>query len=54
MPIHKYHKSIDKQFCYWRVFISKTVFPLYFSINVLLLLFGVIIKYKDCILIGGN
>ena len=30
MPIHKYSKNIDKQFCYWRVFISKTVFSLYF------------------------
>jgi len=54
MPIQKYTKNIDKQFCFWRVFISKTVFPLYFSISVFLLLFGLIIEYKDCLILGGN
>lgn len=38
--------------CYCKVFWSKTIAGLYCTISVLLLLLGVILKYKDCIMIN--
>jgi len=46
MPIHKYTKKIDKQFSFCNVFFSKTIFFLYFSIIMILLLVGFFILYK--------
>jgi len=47
MPIQKYTKKIDKQFSFCNVFFSKTIFSLYFSIIIVLLLVGFSILYKD-------
>jgi len=47
MPIHKYTKKIDKQFSFCNAFFSKTIFSLYFSIIVVLLLVGVSILFTD-------
>jgi len=49
MPIHKYDKSIDKQYSYWNVLFSKTIVWLYVSIIIFLLIIGFIIKFKDCL-----
>ena len=50
MPIHKYTKKIDNQFSFWNVFISKTIFWLYFSI-IFIIIFTIIaigvIKYIE-------
>lgn len=49
MPIHKYDKSVDKQYSYWNVLFSKTIAWLYVSIIIFLLIIGFIIKFKDCL-----
>ncbi|MDR0206769.1 MAG: hypothetical protein LBI45_05890 [Bacteroidales bacterium] len=43
MPIHKYTKKIDKQFSYCNVFFSKTIFWLYFSIILFLVIIGFVL-----------
>ena len=50
MPIQKYTKEIDIQYSYWNVFFSPTIKWLYFSITLLLLIIGIILIYKDCLL----
>ena len=50
MPIQKYTKEIDKQFSYWNVFFSPTIKWLYFSVILFLLLIGLILTYKDCLI----
>ena len=44
MPIHKYTKRIDKQFSYCNVFFSKTIFWLYFSVLLFLVIIGFVLK----------
>ena len=51
MPIQKYTKKIDKQYSYFCVFVSKTIISLYLTLVILLLVSGLILKYKDCIII---
>ncbi len=48
MPITKF-KGGD--YCYWKVFISKTQFGLYGVLVILLTVFGVLVKFKDCSII---
>ena len=44
MPAHKYTKKIDKQFSFFNVFFSKTIFWLYFSIILFLVIIGFVLK----------
>jgi len=46
MPIHKYTKTIDKQFSYCNVFFSKTIIWLYFSVILFLAVTGLLLKYS--------
>ena len=46
MPIHKYTKKIDKQFSYINVFCSKTIFWMYFSVILFLIIIGFVLKYS--------
>jgi len=48
MPIYEYTKKVDKQFSFFDVFFSVTIWPLYCGIIVVLLLTGLFIKYKNC------
>lgn len=48
MPIDNYKGGF---YCYFRSLFSKTVGLLYGSIGILLLIAGLIIKYKDCLII---
>ncbi len=48
MPIQNYTSC---KCCYWSVFFSKTIGWLYGIIIVLLIIGGLILKYKDCIII---
>jgi len=50
MPIQKYTKKIDKQYSFCYVFFSETIILLYFSIIIILVLLGLAIVYKDCII----
>ena len=50
MPIQKYNKSIDKQYSYWNVLLSKTIAWLYISIIVFLFTITILTEFKDCIL----
>lgn len=50
MPIQKYNKKIDKQYSYWNVFFSPTIAWLYSSIIIFLIIIGVLLKFKDCLL----
>jgi len=50
MPIKEYTKNIDKKYKYCNVFFSKTIFPLYFSIMIFLLLLGFFLKYKEILI----
>jgi hypothetical protein len=45
MPIQKFQGG---QYCFWTVFFSKTIVWLYGTIVLLLLLAGLILKFKDC------
>ncbi|MDR0613447.1 MAG: hypothetical protein LBG45_08250 [Dysgonamonadaceae bacterium] len=51
MPIQKFHGG---QYGFWKVFFSKTIAWLYGTIVFLLLLVGVILKFKDCITFNCN
>jgi len=48
MPIQKFKGG---QYCFCKVFISKTIIWLYGTIVFLLLIGGLILKFKDCIII---
>jgi len=50
MPIQKYTAKIDRQFSYWNVFFSKTIKWLYLSVIFFLLVIGILLKFKDCII----
>lgn len=50
MPIQKYTKKEDKQFSYWIVFGSRTIIWLYLSIIIFLIVIGILIQFKDCLL----
>jgi hypothetical protein len=50
MPIQKYTRNKDKQYCFWSVFLSRTILPLYIGIVMSLLLGGLFIINKDCLL----
>jgi hypothetical protein len=52
MPIQKYTKEIGKQYSFLNVFFSKTIAWLYGTIAFLLLIGGLILKFKDCIFIN--
>ena len=47
MPIQKYTGKIHKQYSYWNVFISPTIFWLYFSVIALLIISGFLLC-ADC------
>jgi hypothetical protein len=49
MPIQKF---VGGQYCFCEVFWSKTIAWLYGTITVLLLFGGLILKFKDCIIIN--
>ncbi|MDR0560014.1 MAG: hypothetical protein LBG92_07565 [Prevotellaceae bacterium] len=49
MPIQKFQ---GEQYCFCKVFFSKTIAWLYGSIIFLLLIAGLILKFKDCITIN--
>jgi len=48
MPIWEYTKKKDIKFSFWKVFLSPTVYWLYFSIIFLLVVIGLFVMYKDC------
>lgn len=50
MPIQKYTKKIDKQFSYSNVFFSKTILWLYLSIIIFLIIIGILLIYKSCLI----
>jgi hypothetical protein len=50
IPIEKYTKEIDKQFSFWNVFLSKTIMWLYLSMIVFLVIIGVLLNFKDCLI----
>ena len=47
MPIQKYTRKIHKQYSYWNVLISPTIFWLYFSVIALLIISGFLLCF-DC------
>jgi len=51
MPIQKFQ---GRQYCFCKVFFSKTIVWLYGTILFLLLFGGLILKFKDCITINYN
>lgn len=51
MPIHKFQGG---QYCFCKVFFSKTIACLYGTIVFLLLIGGLILKLKDCLTINCN
>ena len=49
MPIHKYTKTIDKQYSYWNVFWSPTIKWFYLTTFLIFLITGLLIQFKDCL-----
>jgi len=47
MPTHKYTKTVNKQYSFFNVFLSKTILLLYASIIAILLLILLYMKYKS-------
>jgi len=51
MPIDKYTKKVDRQYSYCNILFSKTM-TIYWTVAFLLLFAGLILKFKDCIIIN--
>jgi len=49
MPIQKYTKELDRKYSYWDVFFSPTIKWFYLSVIIILVLIGLLLKYKDCL-----
>jgi len=52
MPIKEYTKAIDNNFSFWKAFLSLKNYLLYLSIIILLIIVGVLLTYRDCLIIN--